>query len=271
MPSDTQNLPGTGSNGGQLVGSNYFSDHHVIQQVCIVHPKNLIIDVLRKYFSNDTLYPYRSDSFGYPLTVDQAGLDQDSTETTRILISDVFRYEVKMFPSILVKNNGGAYRPISFNQDGTLKYRKDLLIDELTGKRTIVTTPTHRVYAGAWDMRFDVSVYAESHSELEEITEIVTMILQYSCWNELRQNGLFIKSLSIGAESAEAYANDYIYGHTISIDTYSEWRVEIPIEDIIERMVFYFDSVKTPSTEQGFVELQNSKFKDIVDLAEIKL
>jgi len=269
MPEDILNLPGTGTNSGHLVYSNYYYDNHIIQQVCIVHPKNLIIDILRKYFSSDNRYPYRADEYGYPLTPDISGLE--NTEYTGVLISDVFRYEVKFFPAILVKSNGGAYKPISFNQEGTLKYRKDLLEDELTGRKTIVSTPTHRVYAGMWDMRFDVTIYTESHAESEELTEIVSLLLQHTAWNELRASGLFIKSLSISAQNNEPYANDYIYSHTISIDTMSEWRVEIPIDSVIEKMIFYFDSVKTPTSNQALVGLATEKFKDIVDMAEIKL
>ncbi len=271
MAIDVQNLPGTGNNGEHRVYSNYFSDNSIIQQVCMVQPKNLIIDTLRKYFRNDNIYTYRADQYGYPLTVDVTGLDLDSTETTKILISDLFRYEIKFFPSITIKSGGGSYKPISFNQEGTIKYRKDLT-EDLFGRQIVTQTPTHKIYAGSWDMNFDISIYSESHTEMEEIVEIVVMILQYSAWNELRANGLFIKSLNIGAESSEQYANDYIYNQNISISTMSEWRVEIPIEDIIEKLVFYFDFTRTPVLPNATItDFQELRFSDIVEYAEINL
>ncbi len=271
MPIDIQNLPGTGNNGEHRVYSNFFDDNSIIQQVCIVQPKNLIIDTLRKYFRNDNIYTYRSDQYGYPLTPNVTGMELDSTDTTKILISDVFRYEIKFFPSIVIKSGGGTYKPISFNQEGTIKYRKDLS-EDLFGKQIVTQTPTHRVHAGAWDMNFDITIYSESHTEMEELVEIVTMILQYSAWNELRANGLFIKNISIGAENSEPYANDYIYNQTISISTFSEWRVEIPIDSIIEKLVFYFQFTRTPVAPNATItDFQELRFTDIVDSAEINL
>jgi hypothetical protein len=271
MPLDIQNLPGTGINADHRAYSNFFSDNSIIQQVCVVHPKNLIIDVLRKHFSRDNIYTYRADEFGFPLTPDLTGGDINSLETTKILISDIYRYEVKFYPAITVKSSGGSYKPISFNQNSTLKYRKDLFENQF-GKLIEIKTPTHRVYAGAWEMNFDVSIYSETHSELEELVEIVSMALQYVSWNELRANGLFIKSMNIGAESATPYANDHVYNQTVSLSTYSEWRVEIPLENIIEKMVFYFDSVKTPiPPNASMADFQSLKFEDTIELVELTL
>lgn len=269
--SDIQNLPGTGSNGEHRVYSNFFSDNDIIQNVAIVQPKNLLIDTLRYHFAKDNLYTYRTDEFGYPLTVDLTGIDMDSEETTRILISDVFRNEVNFYPAITIKTAGGSYVPISFNQNQTIRYRVEQAVNSLGATRTI-RTPTHRVYAGAWDMNFDVSVYSRSHVELEEISEITKMILQYASWNELRANGLFIKSMSISGESSESYINEFIYSHTISIATRSEWRVEIPLEDVIEKIVFYFDVVRHPipglATDADVLAL---KYSNILETTEIAL
>jgi hypothetical protein len=264
-----QNLPGTALNGDHVVYSSYFTDNYVIQQSAIVHPKFLLIDGLRKIFRNDSIFTYRDDEYGYPLTPDQTGIDIDSELTSKILISDTYRYEVKFFPAIVIKSNGGAYKPISFNQEMTLKYRKDVVENEY-GMRRVVSTPTHRIYAGRWDMNFDVMIYSESQSELQELTDIVSLALQYSLWNELRANGLFINSLRISGESAEPYANDYVYNTTISLNTLSEWRVEIPIENIVEKITFSIESVKTPiSGMKTEADILSTKFDNILELTEI--
>lgn len=270
MSLEIQNLPG-GTNAEHRVYSNFFSDNDIVQNVAIVQPKNLLIDTLRHYFSQDNLYTYRTDEFGYPLTVDLTGKDIDSEETTKILISDVFRTELNFFPAITVKTAGGAYTPISFNQEQTIRYRSDQSVNSLGASR-IIKVPTHRIYAGVWEMNFDVSVYSQSHAELEEISEIVKLILQYVAWNELRANGLFIKSLSISGENSEKYVNEFLYSHTISINTRSEWRAEIPLDDVIEKIVFYFD------VERHFIpglktqaDLLALKYSDILELTEITL
>lgn len=271
MGIDIQNLPGTGFNGDHRVYSNFFADNHIIQNVSIVQPKNLLIDVLRKYFSQDNVYTYRADEYGFPATPDLTGKTVDDPDTTKILISDVYRYEVKFYPAITVKTGTGNYVPLGFNQNYSNKYRKDILEDS-KGVMREVLTPTHRVYAGVWEMNFEISIYSESHSELEEITEITKLILQYVAWNELRANGLFIKTLSVGAESAEPYANDYVFSHTISISTRSEWRVEIPLENVVEKMVFYFDVVRTPIPGiKDISDVQALKFEDVIEIAEITL
>ncbi len=271
MPINNQGLPGTGINSQHRVYSNFFADNHIIQNVSIVQPKNLLIDILRSYFSRDNIFTYRADQYGFPSTPDLTGLSIDDPSTTKIVISDVFRYEIKFYPAITVKTGGGSSVPISFNQEGTIKYRKDIIEDSFGGMKEI-RTPTHRVYAGAWDMNFDITIYSESHPELEEITEIVKMILQYAAWQELRANGLFIKSLSIGGEQAEPYANDFIFSNVLTLSTRSEWRVEIPLENIVEKIVFYFETTRhfIPN-ESTAADVQALKFNDVIDIVEINL
>lgn len=270
MPEDLQNLPSS-INGDHRVYSNFFSDNYIIQQVCITQPKNLIIDVLRNHFSRDNIYTYRSDEYGFPLTRDLTGTEIDSELTTKIMITDAYRYEVKFYPAIVIKSGGGNYKPLSFNQNSTLKYRKHI-VENIFGQKTEIKIPTHRVYAGAWEMNFSVEIYSESHSELEELVDIVAMIFQHVSWNELRANGVFVKNISIGGENAEPYGNDYVYSQTITLPVRTEWRVEIPLDNLIEKIVFYFDSVKTPIPPANVQEKKlKSKFDDLLEIAEITL
>ena len=264
-----QNLPSSGYNGDHIVFSSFFEDNHVVQQTAIVHPKTLLIDGLRKVFRQDSIFTYRDDDFGYPITPDQTGVDVDSDATTKILISDAYRYEVKFFPAIVVKSSGGSYKPISFNQNMTYKHRADYITNDFGSTRKVMT-PTHRVYAGRWELGFEVGIYSESQSELEELVDITSLALQYVLWNELRANGLFINQVRIGAESAEPYANDYVYNTAISLSTLSEWRVEIPIENIVEKVAFSIEPTWTPIPGvKGRSDLLSNRYNDIIELTEI--
>jgi hypothetical protein len=266
---DEQNLPGSGLNGDHVVFSSFFTDNYIVQQTAIVHPKTLLIDGLRKVFRNDSVFTYRDDEYGYPLTPDQTGIDVDSEYTTKILISDAYRYEVKFFPSIVVKSSGGSYKPLSFNQNMTYKYRTDIIENEY-GARRVVSTPTHRVYAGRWELGFDLGIYSESQSELEELVDIVSMAVQYVLWNELRANGLFVSQLRIGAEAAEPYANDYVYNTSVSLTTLSEWRVEIPIENVVEKIAFSIAPTWHPIPGvKTQADVLSSRFDEIIELTEI--
>ena len=265
---DDQQLRG-GLNGDHVVYSSFFEDNYIVQQTAIVHPKSLIIDGLRKVFRKDSVFTYRDDEFGYPLTPDQTGLDIDSDATTKILVSDSYRYEVKFFPAIVIKSSGGSYKPLSFNQNMTYKYRTDL-VETPYGTKKTVTTPSHRVYTGRWELGFELGIYSESQSELEELTDIVSMAMQYVLWQELRANGLFITQVRIGAESAEPYANDYVYNTTISLSTLSEWRVEIPIENVVEKIAFSMQPTWHPIPGvKGRSDMMSKRFDDIIELTEI--
>lgn len=268
---DIQNLPGTGINASHRVYSNYFADNYIIQNTCLVQPKNLLIDVLRRRFLQDSRYTYRMDKYGFPLTPDLTGKSIEDTDTTKILVSDGFRYDVKFYPNMIVKNGGGAHKQISFNQEGTYKYRPATSTNKY-GKQVLIKIPTHKIYAGLWEMDFSIVLKSKSRSELEEIIEIVAMELQYSSWNELRANGLLIKSLNISSGSIDDDVNDKIYGMDINLQTLSEWRVEIPIENLIERIVFYLDSTRTASPpKKTIADVQALKSSDIIEIAILEI
>ena len=105
---------------------------------------------------------------------------------------------------------------------------------------------------------------------MEELVDIVSLALQYVLWQELRANGLFISQLRIGAESAEPYANDYVYSTAISLSTLSEWRVEVPIENIVEKIAFSLQPTWHPIPGvKGAADLMANRFDDIIELTEI--
>ena len=266
---DQINLPGLGLNSDHIVYSSYFHDHHIIQQTAIVHPKYLLIDGLRKIFRSDSVYTYRDDEYGYPLTPDLTDRTIDSPDTTKILISDGYRYETKFYPAMIIKSNGGTYKPNSFNQDMTLKYRSDVIENEF-GSRRIISTPTHRVYTGKWQLTFDIGIYSESLAELNELVDITSLAIQFSLWHELRAAGLFVTGLNIGGENAEPYANDYVYNTNITLNTTSEWRAEIPIDNLVEKIVFRIE----PTLHQVSGNIKTApelttKYEDILDITQI--
>jgi hypothetical protein len=269
MPITHQEFGGAGFNSDHVVSSNFYEDNHVIQQTLIKHPKELIIDGLRHVFSTDSVFTYREDEYGFPLTPDATGGDFETNFSTKILISDAYRYDVKFFPAAIVKSNGGTYKPISFNQNGTIKRRLDIVEDAFGGRREVYT-PTHRIYAGAWDLNMEISLFSDSHTELIELVDIAALSLQYTLFNELRAQGLLIKTLSVGAESSEQFVNDFIYSQNITLSCRSEWRVEIPLENLVEKIVFNIESTKTSSSPQKRASDQvELEFKDLIEITEI--
>lgn len=224
------------------VYSDLFELANFVRQTAIGQGKNLLIDSLREHFKQDTIYRYNTDAFGFPLTPDLTDLppDIEETRTTRISIGDVFRYDKRYLPSLTVRQTGGRYFPISFNQEGTTRYRVDLVLDGY-GNRSLIKVPSHKVYAGGWDQTFEVVIAAEDTLDREELSDIVQSYLIGVARQPLLDAGLFIKTTSSGGEREEDWANDKIFMQSIMVETFSEWRREIPLASLVETINFCFE------------------------------
>lgn len=241
---------------GHRVYSNLFQLSDFVKQTAVSQGKNLLIDALREYFRQDTFYRYSTDAFGFPLTPDLTEMPPDIQEerTTRIYIGDVFRFDQRYLPAIVVKYSSGRTYHVSFNQNQTIKYRMDLVVDGY-GNRSYIHVPTHQVIAGAWEQTFELKIASESIQDREELSDIVSSFLIGKVRQELYEAGLFIKNVSIGNESEEVWGNDPIYTHVITIETFSEWRRQIPIQDLLEviSMCFNYGIFGSESTDNIIV------------------
>lgn len=230
------------------VYSDIFGLENVVQHTCVTQTKSILIDLLREVFRRDRWYAYRDDVFGFPLTPSHLGLDPEAgiedDETTRIFIGSSYRYDIKFNPSIIVRNSGTRYVPISFNQDvlGVI-YANERVVDGY-GNETIIRSPRYHTLVGAWDQTFEVKIVSESEADREEIADIVMVALQGTRRLELQREGVFIKNISTGGETEREYSNDHLYMLSINLDIRSEWKVHIPINDVLERIALYitFDS-----------------------------
>ena len=146
----------------------------------------------------------------------------------------------RYLPSITVRQSSGNYYAISFNQNETTKYRVDLVLDGYGG-RSLIKVPTHTVYAGGWNQSFQIMIAAESTPDREELSDIVSSFLIGVTRIPTQDAGLFIKNVSFSGESEEDWANEKIYIQTINVDTFSEWRREVPINSIVDTINFCFD------------------------------
>jgi len=220
--------------------TDIFNLEYVVQNTSIVHGKNILIDTLRNIFSQDREYKYVSDIFGFPKTPSHLNLDPeaglDDEETTRIFIGSTYRYDIKFNPSIIVKSTGSKYVPISFNQNllGTIN-RKEIITDGY-GNSSTTYTPVYKTLVGAWDQTFEIKIIAENEMDREEIADIVQVTLMGTRRLDLQRAGLFIRSMTTSGEVEEKYSNDYIYMISINLDARSEWKVHIPVSNVMERI-----------------------------------
>jgi len=224
------------------VYSDLFDLANFVRQVAVSQGKNLLIDTLREHFKADRFYRYTTDAFGFPLTPDMTDLPADIQEdrTTRIFIGDVFRYDKRYWPAIVVRYGSGKYKPVSFNQNQTVRYRMDLVLDGYGG-RSYVNVPTHHVVAGAWEQTFEILIASEAIPDREELTDIVSSFLIGKARQELYEAGLFVRGVSMSGEREEEWGNDKVYLQSITVEAYSEWRREIPIDNLVETINFCFN------------------------------
>jgi hypothetical protein len=233
------------------VNTDLFSANNIVQTVGVVAGKSLLVDTLRDVFREDSEFKYVEDVFGYPKIRPQIDLDPEAgledDETTRIFIGSTFRYDVKYYPAISVKNTRTSYVPVAFNQNWLgVVYRKELLADGY-GNNVTISTPAYSTLVGAWDQTFEIKITAESELDREELTDIVTTILIGPKRLELQDAGLFIKTLGTGGEQEEPYGNGYLYTTSITLDTRSEWKVHVPISNVMERigLIVTFGNLET--------------------------
>ena len=220
--------------------SDLFKLENIVELGGITYSKNILIDTLRDVFSQDRQYKYVADVYGFPLTPSELGLSSaaglDNTETTRIYIGPSYRQDVKFNPSLIIRNTGSRYVPVSFNQDMlSVQNRVELLTDEY-GNQTQLYAPAYHLRVGAYDQNIECKIIAESQVDREEIADICQTVLMSTRRLDLQNAGLFIKTLSTGGEQEQPYANDYLYSVAINLECRTEFRIKIPISSLCERI-----------------------------------
>jgi len=243
---------------GLFVFSDLYNLDHFVQNVGIAAGRTLLIDILRENFARDKEYHYEKDIFGFPKTPSHLNLDPDAgavdSSTTRLFIGSAYRYDISYLPAIIVRQISSSYHPISFNQNKwVIQYDKQRIVDGY-GNVDIISVPSSYTYAGAWDQSFEVKVVSKSLEDVVALADIILVSLQTTYRDTLQQNGLFIKNVSAGGESAENIgSNDPLFSIAITVQTYSEWRREISVSNLVDRLqfCFIFDMLNTDISASG--------------------
>ncbi len=238
----------------------------ITQNVGMEAGRNLLIDHLRECFGRDREYRWLGDPWGFNKTPSHVGLDADAglidDSTTRLYIGSTFRNDIAYLPSVVIRQTGSAYKPVSFNQNvWELEFTDQQLIDGY-GVITYATRPYAYHFVGLWDSTFEIKITSKSLVDTTAISDHVMMNLTSTNRLSLQQNGLFVRNIRSSGEQTETYgANDPLYVSTVTIETLSEWRRTIPIYDLIERIHICFlldidldDAPPTPAAEEASVD-----------------
>jgi hypothetical protein len=233
--------------------SDIFGIYNIVQASMLVYPKEIIISTLRDIFSKDSYYHYSKDKFGFANTTDHTDLplgadipvnsfgstaENNDNLSTRIFIGENFRKDSVMYPAILVKNGGSKYVPISINREkGSIQYENFIYEDEY-GNQVYWNKPTSFITAGAWEGSIIIDIMTRSLRTRDDLVEIVGMIFTEIAVDSIYDIGIIIKPPVIGSPSEIDDRNDKIFRQTITLDIRTEWRRNIPINSLIDAIMF---------------------------------
>lgn len=246
--------------------SDLYKIHNVVQSSMLNYPKEVIIATLRDFFSKDSYYHYSKDEWGFPNTTDHTdlppgadlpygpGANPDlsltSNLSTRVFIGENYRYDGIHYPAILVKSGNSKYNPISINREkGGIQYENTIFEDGY-GNQTLVRKPVSLITAGIWDTAINIDVLTRSLRARDDLAELVGICFTEITFESLVDVGVVIKPLSIGAPSEQDDRNDKLFRQTISFDVRTEWRREIPIENLVDTIMFsvVFQNLENPNS-----------------------
>lgn len=223
---------------GVLYRSDLYNLNNIVANPLISYPKELIIGILRDFFSQDSYYHYVRDNWGFPKVVDHTDLPSDAgindNLTTRIFIGEKYKHDVIYYPAVLVYHAAANSVPISLNREKeTVQYSAIKVVDGY-GNERLYSIPTHFVFAGAWEGSLTIDVISRSSQSRDEITELISLCLIDIRFEELLRAGLLVKTLSVGSPSEADDRNDKLYRQSVTINYRTEWRREIPITNLVE-------------------------------------
>lgn len=251
--------------------NNFFTSdlnriHHIIQSSMLVYPKEIIIATLRDYFSKDSYYHYSKDQWGFPNTTDHTNLplgadlpsgvgahpelSLTNPLSTRLYIGENYRYDGIHYPAILVKSNGWKYAPLSFTREkGGIQY-ENLLYEDGYGNQTVISKPSTFITAGAWEGSVNVDIMTRSLRARDDLIELVAICFTDIRFEELVDVGIVIKPVNIGSPSETDDRNDKLFRQNITLDIRTEWRREIPIQNLIDTILFTvsFGNIENPNS-----------------------
>lgn len=226
--------------------TDLYEIYNIVQNTMIRFPKDLIIASLREFFAKDSTYHYVCDEWGFPKTVDHTDLDPNAglydDVTTRIYIGEAYRYDGIYYPAVLIRSGAWRYVPISMNRDQhRVDYETVKYVDD-DGNELLVQQPYAIVMSGAWEGSLTIDILTRGMRERDDLVELISAFLMSVVWNDAFKSGVSIKpNLNISSPSEGEDRNDKLFKQSITIELRTEWRREIPVENIVDTINFCID------------------------------
>ena len=223
--------------------SDLYGIYNVVQNAMVLYPKEIVIAVMRDFFSKDSYWHYATDLWGYPQTPDLTDFPRDAglhdNTTTRLFIGEYYRgIDLIYYPCLLVKNGGSNSVPLSFNREGGTVFNESIIFDDGYGNTKTVSMPKYFQFAGAWEGSITIDVRTKDIRARDELCELTSLLFTDLAFDDLVKSGLLVKNVSISTPSEVSDSTDWVYIQTITLQVRSEWRRHIPIGNIIDAINF---------------------------------
>ncbi len=221
--------------------------YHIVQSSALVYPKEMIITVLRDFFSKDSYYHYVKDEFGFAKLEDHtdlpldAGINNDAV--TRVFINHAYPFDSIYYPAILVKSNGARYVPLSANREAGTPLYEAIVYEDGYGNQKTIYTPRALLYSGIWEGSVTIDVITRSLRARDDIVELVGICFADIMFETLRSAGIVVKPPEIGSPSESDDRNDKLFRQSITLNIRTEWRREIPVKNVIDTILISTDLV----------------------------
>jgi hypothetical protein len=223
---------------GGLYRSDLYGLFDVVQNTQVSFPKELVIGILREFFSQDSYYHYVRDAWGFPLTPDHTDLPPDAglhdDTTTRLYIGEAYRFDVIYYPAIVVRAGSSTYVPVSMNREKETVLNKATVVVDGYGNEKIFVQPTHFILAGAWEGQLQIDIMTRSIRARDDLVELVMLACTDLFFEEFRRSGVLMKRVSAGGPTEMDDRNDKLYKQSVTLDIRSEWRRQIPITNLVD-------------------------------------
>lgn len=230
---------------GNTFRSDLYAIHNYVQNSISTHPKEIFIETLREFFSQDSYYHYVRDEWGFPKVPDHTDLLNDAgysdDETTRIFIGELYRFDNRYYPALLIRSAGARSVPISMNQNmGTVIWANTVFVDGY-GNQTIVATPDYFKEDGAWEGSIAVDIETLSPRSRDELHELVSIVFLNTRRLQLQNAGVFVKGVDISSPSEAEDRNNKLFKQTVTFSIRTEWHRQIPITSVIDAINICLD------------------------------
>jgi hypothetical protein len=127
---------------------------------------------------------------------------------------------------------------------------QDIIYEDGYGNQTKVKMPKAYITAGVWEGTISIDIMSRSLRARDDLIQAISMFFTDISFESLHQVGMVVRPLSVGSTSEVDDRADKVFRQTITLDIRTEWRREVPIQTIVDSILFTvnFQNLSNPNS-----------------------